>query len=203
MTTLLRPTIHSIEQVQGYLQHLYEYLSTLEIPAGVTLLDSQTASTSATLDFTTGIDDTYDVYLFELVNITPASDGVELNLRISQDSGSTWKASANNYEWRQDMTSGSSSTSATEIQIGENLGNAAAESYCGTVRLYNPSNTTKHKLFAGMSTHWNNAGTTLLELQACAGSYNADTAAINGVQFLMSSGNIASGTIYLYGVTKE
>ena len=41
---------------------------------GMTLLSTQTASSSATIDFTSGIDSTYDEYVFKYINIHPETD---------------------------------------------------------------------------------------------------------------------------------
>jgi hypothetical protein len=40
------------------------------------LLSTQTASASATISFTTGLDSTYDEYIFKFINIHPATEQV-------------------------------------------------------------------------------------------------------------------------------
>ena len=40
---------------------------------GMTLISEQTASSSATISFTSGIDDTYDQYVFKFYDIHPAT----------------------------------------------------------------------------------------------------------------------------------
>jgi hypothetical protein len=57
---------------------------------GITLISSQTASASASLSFTTGIDSTYRTYLFKFINMHPATDGAELKFNLSTDGGSTY-----------------------------------------------------------------------------------------------------------------
>jgi hypothetical protein len=47
---------------------------------GITLISSQTASSSASLSFTTGIDSTYRTYLFKFINIDPSVLVVILDL---------------------------------------------------------------------------------------------------------------------------
>src|SRR5210317_1534584 len=42
----------------------------------MTLISSQTASGSASISFTSGIDSTYPIYKFEFINIHPATDSV-------------------------------------------------------------------------------------------------------------------------------
>jgi hypothetical protein len=52
---------------------------------GITLISSQTASASASLSFTTGIDSTYRTYLFKFINIHPATDDVNFQFNLSTD----------------------------------------------------------------------------------------------------------------------
>jgi hypothetical protein len=47
---------------------------------GITLISSQTASASASISFTTGIDSTYKAYKFVFSNIHPLND--EVNFRV-------------------------------------------------------------------------------------------------------------------------
>jgi hypothetical protein len=57
---------------------------------GITLISSQTASSSASLSFTTGIDSTYRTYLFKFINIHPATDAVNFQFNLSTDGGSSY-----------------------------------------------------------------------------------------------------------------
>ena len=43
------------------------------------LISTQTASSSSTIDFTSGIDSTYKEYIFKFINIHPASDNVDFS----------------------------------------------------------------------------------------------------------------------------
>ena len=47
----------------------------------MTLLETQTASSSATLSFTSNIDDTYDEYVFKFYDIHPATDSVKFQFQ--------------------------------------------------------------------------------------------------------------------------
>ena len=49
--------------------------SALDIGGGPTLISTATCSTSSSIEFTTGIDDTYDKYMFVFINIHPSSNG--------------------------------------------------------------------------------------------------------------------------------
>jgi len=80
---------------------------------GLHLIQTQVASTSATIDFTTGLDGTYNEYLFSLSSIIPATNATVLNMRISTDAGSTWKAGATDYNWNLNVGS-SAATNALQ-----------------------------------------------------------------------------------------
>jgi hypothetical protein len=57
---------------------------------GITLISSQTASASASISFTSGIDSTYKAYKFVFSNIHPATDDVGLEFNLSTDGGSNY-----------------------------------------------------------------------------------------------------------------
>jgi hypothetical protein len=58
--------------------------------ATLVLLSTQTASASATISFTTGLDSTYDEYIFKFIDIHPATDSVQFLFNMSTDSGSNY-----------------------------------------------------------------------------------------------------------------
>ena len=63
-----------------------------------TFLQSQTASASSSIDFTTPFDDaTYAYYFFTWTNVVPATDNVELRVRFSVNAGSSYLSS--DYRW--------------------------------------------------------------------------------------------------------
>ena len=47
------------------------------------LISEQTASGSASISFTSGIDNTYPIYKFEFINLHPATDDVNLQFNLS------------------------------------------------------------------------------------------------------------------------
>jgi hypothetical protein len=51
-----------------------------QVPATLVLLSTQTASASANISFTTGLDSTYDEYIFKFIDIHPATDAVDISL---------------------------------------------------------------------------------------------------------------------------
>ena len=180
------------------------------VPAvGLVLLEQHTASASASLDFTTCITSTYDEYQIEIVNVVPATDNVSLYFRVSTDGGSTYDISNLYAESNWGWTNSGSGVSGTAIgaptsQIyvsssGDTLDNAATYGLVGSFKLYSPLSTSLYKLLVGQVALLNNSG--FVASLSKVGYYKSTTA-VNAFRFIMSSGNIASGTIRVYGVSK-
>ncbi len=181
-----------------------------QTPAGgggsVVLLEQHTASSSASLDFTTCISSTYDEYLIEFVGIVPATNSVAFWMRMGTGGGPTYDTGAN-YGWSgYVMRAGGAAptgaeSGATKIQIGfsTDLSNGATRGVDGTFRLFDPQTTARHKRVLGQTFSYDVSGFNLYN--SCNGVYQSTTA-VTAFQFLMSSGNIASGTIRVYGIAK-
>ena len=185
------------------------------IPASITggalnLISTQTASSSSTISFTSGIDSTYKEYIFKFIDIHPATDGVSFGFNGSIDGGSNYNVtktttlfsayhneagSVTDLGYRSDEDL-AQSTSFQQFQI--NYGNGNDESGVGTLHLFDPSSTTFVKHFISVSQNYHNADYTINPY--IAGYFNT-TSAIDAIQFKMSSGNIDAGTIKLYGVS--
>ena len=177
------------------------------------LIKTLTASSSATLSFVDGtsdvvLDNTYPIYVFKFINIHPATNNTHLMVNF-RDGGSSYDATkttsvffAYHDEADSDTSLGLStasdlaqSTSAQRLTGG--TGNDADESASGFLHLYNPSDTTFVKHFISRSSTYNHSN---YVNDWYVGGYCNVTAAIDAVQFSMSSGNIDSGTIKLYGI---
>jgi len=178
---------------------------------GITLISSQTASASASISFTSGLDSTYKAYKFVFVNIHPATNGANLQFNLSTDSGSNYNVTKTTtafrpFHYESDATpelayqSGSDLAQSTDYQnIAENLGNANDENSGGSLTLFNPSSTTyvKHFISSVQLSHDANYPASVNWFVA---GYGNTTSAVNAIRFQMSSGNIDAGTIYLYGI---
>lgn len=173
--------------------------------SGFVLVQQQTASASATLDFASCISSTYDTYQFEFINILPATDGTTINMRVSTDGGSTYVSTTDYAYWDFRFDAGSAgpggATGATSIVLGETngIGNASAFGLVGMIQLYDPGSASVHKAINGNIAFRNAAGLRIAHV--VAGAYEANTA-VNAVRFLAGSGNITSGTIRCYGLSK-
>ena len=176
----------------------------------MTLLATQTASGSATLSFTSGIDDTYDKYVFKFYNMHPANDGAEFQVNF-RDGGTAYDTvktttgflaihtETNSEAALNDRTASDQMAQNTGfVNLNLNLGNDNDQSLSGQLSLYNPSSTVFTKHF--MSTVQYSQNTDGSINYFCAG-YGNTTTAIDGVQFKMNSGNIDSGVIKLYGIS--
>jgi hypothetical protein len=176
----------------------------------MTLISEQTASGSASISFTSGIDSTYPIYKFEFINIHPATDTAKFTFQVSTDGGSSYGVTATSSSFRATHNeSGTTSSLAydTSLDLAQSTsfaslnrsqGNASDENSGGTLTIFNPSSTTFVK-------HWISVATNYSDLNdgsstAYTGGYFNTTSAINAVQFKMNSGNIDAGTIKLYGI---
>jgi len=177
---------------------------------GMTLISEQTASSSATISFTSGIDSTYDEYVFKFYDIHGSADNKHFYFNFSVDGGSNYNVTKTTTLFRAQHDEGGSDP-ALEYLTGSDLAQSTAEQRimlsmgadndqcgAGTLQLFNPSSTTFVKHFISRtSAIW------YLDYEFdihCAG-YGNTTSAINAVQFTMSSGNIDSGVIKLYGIS--
>jgi len=178
------------------------------------LIKSQTASSSSTISFVDGtsdvvLDNTYPIYLFHFINMHPATDAVTLQFNLSVDSGSNYNVAKTSTQLRAEHDEGGSSgtivyRTANDLaqgtgsqKLGDDLGNDNDSQQSGYLYLFNPSSTTYVKNFLSQSMEYNSANRAT---NCYAAGYGNTTSAVDAVQFSMSSGNIDSGTIKLYGL---
>ena len=174
-------------------------------PAMVKLLDASNISSVATYDIdSTYINSTYDSYMF-IGNFLPAGDGDTLYLRTFV--GGTINTSSHHGREGQRLggaySSGgfnSNSTSSFAQFNTAGAGNAAGEGVQvhGTVMNVNntsfPCTCTVHTNFAYTDAAPNASIGSGMYLPAQRATV------INGLRFFFGSGNIASGTLKLYGI---
>ena len=184
------------------------------VPAGaMTLIKEQTASSSATISFVHGtsdvvLDSTYPIYLFKFINIHPATNNVSFQVNF-RDGSTAYDATKTTTFFRAYHNEGGTSTAleyrtsddvaqGTGVQkLGGGLGNDNDQCLAGYLHLFNPSSTTFVKHFLARTNLYEESDHTVENYIA---GYCNVTAAIDGVQFSMSSGNIDAGTIKLYGI---
>ena len=174
------------------------------------LISTQTASGSANLSFTSGIDDTYDSYVFKFYNIHPATDGQIFYVNF-RDGGTAYDAVKTTTffdAFHQEDDGGTPNVayaSAADLaqstanqRVAVNVGNGNDENTSGQLTIFSPSSTVfvKHFICTMNNTRDNNQ-----TVNSFMAGYCNVTAAIDGVQFVFGSGNIDSGVIKLYGIS--
>jgi len=187
-------------------------LETASAGGNLVKIASTTASSSATVSFTSGLTSTYKEYIFFFNDIHPATNAAKLRIIASTDSGSSYGVATTTsfFEALVDE-SGNNSTlryedgddfaqSTANIRISTGIGSDNDECLSGFLHLFEPSSTTFVKHFMTSTNLVNGSGTPYSVSSRVAGYFNT-TSAVDAIQFSMSSGNIDSGTITMYGVT--
>lgn len=169
---------------------------------------TQTASNSASISFTIGIDGTYGAYYFVLNSIRPSEDQRHIGVEFSTDGGSSYSLTryeANTYCNRDESNSahdGPTQWTSENVEGATTLGkltrqgNGADENGSCELILPNPGNTTRHKVYLSRGvgyTHDNYSMSNFVHGMV------ETTSAINAVRFKYESGNIAEGTFTMYG----
>jgi len=177
----------------------------------LTLISTHTASASATLDITSGIDSTYDVYEFHYVNMHPASNQVDFTFQVNASGGSGFNETMTTtffYNQHGEAGGGVSGPAyyasmdqaeGTGYQaLNYETGYDADQSISGILTLYDPSSTTYLKHFIGRS---HNAQGDDMAVNGFVAGYINTTSAIDEISFAFDSGNIDAGVIKMFGVS--
>jgi hypothetical protein len=175
-------------------------------------LSKQTASASASIEFTSGIDSTYKEYLFTFNNCHPSNNAVSFQFQGSINGGSSYGVTITSTMFEAYHTEAGASgrliyrtigdlaqsTSFQELSgVADGIKNDNDASCSGYIHIFNPSDTTFVK-------HWianfNNLTASDATYNIYSAGYFNDTNDIDAFKFQMSSGNIDSGDICLYGI---
>jgi len=174
------------------------------------LLSTVTASSSATIDFTSNIDSTYKEYVFKFFNLHPATDNVNFTFQANVSGASGFNETMTTTNFRAyhsedgnyaaiEYNTADDQAQGTSYQIlSEGNDNDNDNGLSGELTLFNPSSTTFVKHFVSRCCTYNH-GIVGMEDEFVAGYFNV-TGAIDEVSFKMSSGNVDAGTIKMYGL---
>ena len=175
----------------------------------MTLIQEQTASSSSTISFTSGIDSTYDEYVFKFYDIHPATDNTFLTFQADTGTNTNYNQTITStfFKSLHDESGGTTALSydtssdlaqSTSFQhLSRNVGNDNDQSIAGTLQVFSPSSSTFVKHFISRTNVYTNDDYSIDS--AIAGYFNTTTA-ITRFQFKMASGNMDSGTIKMYGI---
>ena len=184
------------------------------LPAGGLNLISTTnvSSSVSTIDITSGINSTYDTYIFKILNLHCSGNNTKPSINFSTDGMSSavtkttthWYA-FNNEAGSQNLFSydtGGDLNQATSDQalFYQNMTNVDDASGSGTIMLFSPSSTTFVKHFIA---DFHCMGNPVASARGFTAGYCNTTSAIDSIRFLMNSGTIDSCTIKMYGLSKS
>lgn len=163
-------------------------------------LETLTASNSATLG-DNAVFSTYSGYSsYELVfiNLLPATTSTTLELEVYSGAAYQNTSYLNATEYFNG-SGGAFSAATTFLQLsGPSLVSNSGAGVSGTARIYSPSQTVSPKQFTGLTSH--PATSSSINTVSFSGWWNGGNGAITGFELLFSSGNIASGSIELFGI---
>jgi hypothetical protein len=174
------------------------------------ILSTATASSSASIEFTSNIDSTYNLYVLDWHGVAPATDVQQLYISFSTDGGSTYAAPMVIHslrEFNDEITpdsdvgfgtgGGGGGVTTSPISITGTIGNDSDHSSAGQIWLANPSNTSLVKMVK--ITTISNQASDFIWTGWMDGFINT-TSAVNGIKLNAASGNLAVGNFRLYGI---
>ena len=181
------------------------------VPTGaMTLISTSTASSSATIDITSGIDSTYKEYIFQFIDIHQATDGADFQFQVDTGTNTSYNQTITSAGFVCEHDEGDTATTLathsgsavlhqeTGFQdLGRSLGNDNDQCLVGQLHLFDPSNSSHVTHFMAVI---NEAGSTNQSVQRHVSGYVNTTTAITRIRFKADSGNIDSGTIKMYGI---
>lgn len=157
------------------------------------------------------IDGTYDEHfiIFNAVHPASANENFGVNFRSTGSSGNfnvgkqtgfyrcTQEENGSGHTFAYQSGKDLAGNSSSDQEIGSSLGNSAHDSISGYMSIFNAGSTTFQKSFfiVADETHGGN-----IQIMSFVSGYVRTTDALTGIRFQMSSGNLDSGSIQLFGV---
>lgn len=179
---------------------------------GLVLIESQNITSPVpTVDFTNGIDSTYETYLFEISGLTIDTDQRTLWLRFGTGVGPTWQNSNYGYgtQGTRAVGGGITANGVGQAQIvmttgftNDALGSAPGEHASGWLRVFNPATTTLHTHANWQISH-SRANDGYTANNNGAGNW-ITTTPVTGIRLLLhDSGNFSGGRVTIYGINHQ
>lgn len=179
-------------------------LDQLKLDSGsLILLEQHTASSSASLDFTTCISSTYDTYKITITDLKTSSSGVYVGIQVSTNGGSSYITTAS-YVYRTLYFNTASAlmadSASANIRLFQGTAVSASQNLNMEAMLYSPLGSTGYKSFSFNGPTLTDSGT-VAAFAIGTGYYAAETA-INAFRIAPESGTLSSGTVRVYGLVK-
>ena len=179
----------------------FEYATSEPNVEAMNLINTITASNSSGLSDTTSFLLSYKTYLVTFENLLPGQNNVGLQCVVH--SGGTFSSSS--YNGNNFAPSGAAITtlnSSTFIPLNATGGSAGQANtgpgLCGYLMFCNPAASSNHNI--GGLIWYNTANSPSQGSPFTVGTLWSGAAAIDGFQINVSSSNIASGTVRVYGI---
>ena len=178
------------------------------LKGNLVLLTTQTASGVASVSFTSGLDSTYDVYIFKFIDIDAATLNAKLEFQGSTDGGSTYNTTMTTTFWMAYHNEADNSAGIAYIPaqdqaqgsayqpIAPSFGSDADQCAAVELHLFAPSSTTYGNHFYITTSQCSKAPEQATYY--VAGYFNT-TSALDALSFKMDTGNF-DGTIKMYGL---
>lgn len=183
-------------------------------------LATLTASSSSSLEFTSGITSSYQALDFYFLNLHPSTDSVYFRIAVSTDGGSNYNVNMSTgfSEAKHDendasgggVTTGTFSYNSSLDALYSSYANLSPlvgadsdQSVNGKLSLYIPDDPSyaEHWFCETSTAAYNDYIHHTFVNGICLTGTGASSARVNAVKFSMSSGNIDAGKIKLFGVS--
>jgi hypothetical protein len=162
------------------------------------LVNTMTASSQAALSDTTSITGSYVEYEVVLEKLVPATNNVFAQLQVHV-AGGGFQNSGYITETLCDVASATAFGAATTgipLNVNASISNTGIVGVTGIIHLYLPA---QNSMAFDGHTIAQTTNATSQQICTVGGWYPNNGSAIDGIQFVFSSGNIASGTMKIYG----
>ena len=174
-------------------------------------ISKQTASSSSTISFTSGIDNTYKEYVFTFKDIHAETDGAIFQFQADTGTNTSYNQTITSTSFRVLHNEGGTTAllqyrtdsdlaQGTGFQsITGNAGVSVDNDMCtvGKLHVFNPSSSTFVKHFISRT---NTTTNDLFSFGSFTAGYFNTTTALTRFQFKFNTGNIDAGDICLYGI---
>jgi hypothetical protein len=171
-----------------------------QLGGSLELIEEQTVSSVANVEFTNL--GNYDVHYLTVDNLKVVNDNVWLQVRF-YESGVLETASVYQFAEQVGTSTGtfyearSSANGYIQFMVGANVGNATNESGNAYCYFYNLTNSAKYSFLTNQCVVTSPSTNANINY---GGGCLPQASEVTGIQLLLSSGNISSATMKLYGV---
>jgi len=173
------------------------------------LLRTKIAANDAFISFTEELTDDYSEFEFRLANVVPGTTNVNMGMQMSIDAGGSWETAvayqfvaqvlgANGVRYDSATTAAANMTTMGAAANGI-LNTLANGGLCMTAHLSRPRVTSAVKMMDWNGAYAGTVAYAVFNGMGIGSSSLLQNSPVNGLRFIMSSGNIASGVFSLYG----